>query len=122
VREGASTPLETAVDIGRAPSQQEQLQLRDFRRALDQLPHEQRAVVLLIGLEGLRYEEVADILNVPVGTIRSRLSRARDLLRQLMDAPERRASIGRSKSRPAAGASGALPRLYSIDGTLAFQT
>jgi RNA polymerase sigma-70 factor (ECF subfamily) len=122
VREGASTPLETAVDIGRAPSQQEQLQLRDFRRALDQLPHEQRAVVLLIGLEGLRYEEVADILNVPVGTIRSRLSRARDLLRQLMDAPERRASIGRAKGRPAAGASGALPRLHSIDGTLAFHT
>jgi RNA polymerase sigma-70 factor, ECF subfamily len=119
VREGSSTPLETAIDIGRAPGQQEQLQLRDFKRALEQLPHEQRAVVLLIGLEGLRYEEVAEILNVPVGTVRSRLSRARDTLRHLMDAPERRASIGRGKARPD---SGAPPRLQSIDGTLAFQT
>ena len=122
VREGSSTPLETAVDIGRAPSQQEQLQLRDFKRALEQLPHEQRAVVLLIGLEGLRYEEVADILNVPVGTVRSRLSRARDMLRHLMDAPERRASIGRGKGRGTNAMNGVLPRLESVDGTLAFLT
>ena len=52
-------------------------------------PEEQRAAILLVGLEGMRYEEVAQVLKVPVGTIRSRLSRGRETLRQLMGiAPE----------------------------------
>jgi len=42
-------------------------------------------VILLIGLEGMNYAEAAAILNVPIGTIRSRLSRARENLRQMMD-------------------------------------
>src|SRR3982074_834940 len=61
------------------------LQLRDLERAIGQLPQEQRQVILLVGLEGMRYEEVAAILGVPVGTVRSRLSRGRDQLRRLMD-------------------------------------
>ena len=64
------------------------LQLRDLERAIAKLPEEQRQVILLVGLEGMRYEEVARILDVPVGTIRSRLSRGRDLLRKLMDMNE----------------------------------
>jgi Sigma-70, region 4 len=47
--------------------------------------HEQREVLLLVGLEGMRYEQVATILGIPVGTVRSRLSRARTTLRLLMD-------------------------------------
>ena len=65
---------------------------RSFRRdplPLPELPQEQRQVILLVGLEGMRYEEVAAILGVPVGTVRSRLSRGRDALRRLMDIPER---------------------------------
>ncbi|MCX2723273.1 RNA polymerase sigma factor [Roseibium salinum] len=60
--------------------------------ALDRLPAEQRAVVLLAALEGLAYDEIAEITDVPVGTIRSRLSRARETLRLFRDAapPERR--------------------------------
>src|SRR5438105_1341565 len=60
------------------------LTLRDLEAALAKLPGEQRQVILLVGLEGLPYEEVASILRVPVGTVRSRLSRGRDQLRALM--------------------------------------
>ncbi|HYC04381.1 MAG TPA: sigma-70 family RNA polymerase sigma factor [Azospirillaceae bacterium] len=61
------------------------LELRDLRRALDKLPQEQREVVLLIGLEGISYAEAADILQVSIGTVKSRLSRGRRALRILMD-------------------------------------
>jgi RNA polymerase sigma-70 factor, ECF subfamily len=64
-------------------------QLHELRRALAQLPDEQRETILLVGLEGLSYAETALILSVPVGTVRSRLSRGRDNLRRLMDMPER---------------------------------
>ena len=60
--------------------------LRDLRRAIDELDEAHRSVLLLVGLEGLSYEEVADILSVPMGTVRSRLSRARTRLRHLLDA------------------------------------
>lgn len=66
-------------------------QLRELNRALGRLPEEQRRVVLLVGLEGMSYDTAAQILNVPVGTIRSRLSRARDALRRLLDMPDRQA-------------------------------
>ena len=60
-------------------------QLRELDHALAQLPEEQRQVILLIGLEGMSYEDAATILDVPIGTIRSRLSRGRESLRKLMD-------------------------------------
>ena len=64
-------------------------QLRELDTALARLPAEQREVILLVGLEGMSYEAAAQILEVPVGTVRSRLSRGRDALRQLMGMPER---------------------------------
>ena len=64
-------------------------QLRELDRALSRLADEQRQTVLLVGLEGMSYQEAAEIFNVPVGTVRSRLSRGRDNLRRLMDLPER---------------------------------
>ena len=54
-------------------------------QAFDRLPTEQRALLLMVSVEGLSYQEVADILNVPTGTVMSRLSRARQALRQLSD-------------------------------------
>ena len=61
------------------------LQIRDLERAMAALPGEQRQVILLVGLEGMSYEEVATILRIPIGTVRSRLSRGRETLRRLMD-------------------------------------
>jgi RNA polymerase sigma-70 factor (ECF subfamily) len=72
------------------------LELRDLEAALGRLQLEQRQVILLVGLEGMLYEEVAAILNVPVGTVRSRLSRGRDQLRQLMGMEEERAKRRRA--------------------------
>lgn len=92
VREGAAVGLsEAEPQLTRGPDQGRRLELRDLDRALAQLPDEQRTVILLVGLEGMHYEEVAEIVGVPVGTVRSRLSRGRDALRRLMGAmPEHR--------------------------------
>jgi len=53
-------------------------------RALDVLPKEARAVLMLVAVEGHSYQEVADLLDIPVGTVMSRLSRARQMLRQAL--------------------------------------
>jgi RNA polymerase sigma-70 factor (ECF subfamily) len=85
VREGTVVGLsDNEPLLTRMPQQTHRLELRDLDRALAKLPSEQRQVILLIGLEGMRYEEVAAILHVPVGTVRSRLSRARQALRRHM--------------------------------------
>jgi RNA polymerase sigma-70 factor, ECF subfamily len=65
------------------PDQTARLEIRDLERAIAKLSDEQRAVILLIGLEGMGYDEVASVLNLPVGTVRSRLSRGRETLRSL---------------------------------------
>jgi RNA polymerase sigma-70 factor (ECF subfamily) len=63
-------------------------QLRELERALGMLPLEQREAILLVGLEGMRYDEAAVVLNVPIGTVRSRLSRGREVLRRILDIDE----------------------------------
>ena len=63
----------------------QELSLRDLDRALARISEQQRQVILLIGLEGISYGEAATILDVPIGTIRSRLSRGREAVRTLMD-------------------------------------
>jgi RNA polymerase sigma-70 factor (ECF subfamily) len=85
VREGVAVGLsDNEPLLTRAPHQGHRLELRDLERALAKLPEEQRSAILLVGLEGMRYEEVAAVLHVPVGTIRSRLSRGRETLRKLV--------------------------------------
>jgi RNA polymerase sigma factor (sigma-70 family) len=80
----------------RAPDSASDLTL-DLQRCLLRLPAEQRAVLLLVSMEDLSYEEVASVLAIPVGTVMSRLSRARSRLRELLDAP-----AGDLAARPAA--------------------
>lgn len=57
----------------------------DLQRCLMRLPEDQRAVLLLVTLEDMPYAEVARVLQVPIGTVMSRLSRARSRLRELME-------------------------------------
>jgi RNA polymerase sigma-70 factor (ECF subfamily) len=61
------------------------IELAQVVRALDRLPAEQREVLVLAAVEELRYEEIAAVLAIPVGTVMSRLSRARDKLRRALD-------------------------------------
>jgi RNA polymerase sigma-70 factor (ECF subfamily) len=66
------------------PSQERSLEIRDLARSLQLLPEPQRQVVLLVGLEGMNYKSVAAVLDVPIGTVMSRLHRGREALRRLM--------------------------------------
>lgn len=87
----ATVPLDAAAPcaelgaaLGAAPPPTDRLELRDMDAALARLPAEQRAVLLLVALEEMSYEEVALSLDIPVGTVMSRLSRGRERLRLLM--------------------------------------
>ena len=97
-------PDEVAGEL-RAPDAASDLAL-DLQRCLLRLPVEQRAVLLLVSMEDLSYEEVASVLAIPVGTVMSRLSRARSRLRELLDAP-----AGDLAARPAAIGAPMLRRL-----------
>ena len=78
--------------------------LSQFDRALGRLPEEQRAVILLIGLEGMSYDKTAAILRVPVGTMRSRLLNGRESLRQAMTATPARPAARTQRRRSVARA------------------
>jgi transposase len=96
-------------DLALSPNQIAALELRDLERAIAKLSDEQRAAILLIGLEGMGYDEVTTLLNLPVGTIRSRLSRGRETLRILTGLfPNRHCRsprlVAKARSRPAPSA------------------
>ena len=101
VRQGSYVTLEEAPELTVQSNAIPTLQLRDLEAALGRLPPEQRQVILLIGLEGMRYDEVAVIMGVPIGTVRSRLSRGRDQLRRLMGMEERLSRQTSVKNEPA---------------------
>jgi len=84
-REGATIPMDEVASVMPVEANAvDSLQLRDLDRAIGRLADEQRQVILLVGLEGMSYEQAAEILGIPVGTVRSRLSRGRETLRVLM--------------------------------------
>ena len=76
----------------RAPSPVEILareeQQEALRRAIDQLPEEQRAVVILSEIQGLKYQDIGAILDVPVGTVKSRMHTAMEKLKDLLSVAE----------------------------------
>ena len=69
----------------------------DFEKALQQLSADQREVLLLVGLGQMSYKEISKITGAPVGTVMSRLSRAREQLRKSLDGEIKLASIKRVK-------------------------
>ncbi len=91
------TELDAARDVPVAGGQMDALALRDLHTALGRLPADQREVILLVGLEQFGYAEAARILDVPVGTVMSRLSRGRERLRQLLAGEENDAAVVKLK-------------------------
>lgn len=78
-------PLEEEMpELAQRGTQPDALLVRDLDRAIARLPADQRAVLLLVTLEEMSYEEVARTLGIPIGTVMSRLSRAREKLRAMM--------------------------------------
>ncbi len=84
-RQGSTVSLESAPPMSSAAAQEVGLGIQDVLSALEQLPEEQKSLLLLIGVEDLSYEEAARVLGVPIGTVMSRLSRARQKLRTVIE-------------------------------------
>ena len=93
-RRGASIALDDAPPsaLAAAPAQDDVVRHGELLRALARLSEDQRSVLLLVSVEDLTYAEAAGVLGVPVGTVMSRLSRARETLRKLMDGQASEAS------------------------------
>lgn len=68
-----------------APQQEQNLSITIITQALDKLPQQQREVLVMISLEEMSYKQAAEVIGVPIGTIMSRLSRARLALHQLLE-------------------------------------
>jgi len=80
--------LENDAPLVAKAGQYHHLVLTEVQEAFLRLSEDHREVLMLIAVEGLRYEEAANILNISVGTVKSRLSRARSALRALVDLQE----------------------------------
>ncbi|NMA98245.1 MAG: sigma-70 family RNA polymerase sigma factor [Phyllobacteriaceae bacterium] len=85
-RRGERVDLNTIADLGTPAPQPGHMALVELARHIETLPLDQKEALLLVTLEGLAYQEAADILQIPVGTLMSRLGRARTTLRQLTGA------------------------------------
>ncbi|HSF14412.1 MAG TPA: sigma-70 family RNA polymerase sigma factor [Vicinamibacteria bacterium] len=85
----ASPHWELAAPVQAASSPHQALERKEagqiLRRAIDRLPFDQKTILLLKEIEGLSYEEISMTLDLPLGTVKSRLARARSSLRQKLD-------------------------------------
>ena len=91
VKESAEILEQTAVCLAPVP---ERIAQEEILRALDLLPTDYRATVLLADVEEFSYKEIAGMLSVPIGTVMSRLSRGRKLLREQLGELARSYGIG----------------------------
>ena len=83
-REVADSDGIHAAKLASAPAQTGHMDFLDFREALQKLPHDQREALILIGASGLSYEEAAAVCNCAVGTMKSRVNRARNRLAEML--------------------------------------
>jgi RNA polymerase sigma factor (sigma-70 family) len=86
-RRGPMLPLTDVEEseVGTRSTQEDSLRQQDILAAVNRLPAEQRSVLLLVSVEDLSYADAARVLDVPVGTVMSRLSRARARLLRMME-------------------------------------
>lgn len=84
-RQPDAAPLEAAPDPARPASQMVQTEMAQVAQAMDQLSDQHRDVLVLVAVEGMTYLEASDVLDVPIGTVMSRLARARERLRALLE-------------------------------------
>ncbi len=84
-RRGGTVDLDESAVPGVPARQEAALEVHDVLAALEQLPEEQKSLLLLVGVEDFSYDDAARILGMPIGTVMSRLSRARQRLRALVE-------------------------------------
>jgi RNA polymerase sigma-70 factor (ECF subfamily) len=84
-RHRATIEVDEAAMPAVAARQEAALEVHDVLSALDQLPEEQKSLLLLVGVEDFSYDDAARILGMPIGTVMSRLSRARQKLRSVVE-------------------------------------
>jgi RNA polymerase sigma-70 factor (ECF subfamily) len=95
--------------IPQPPAQLHAVRVREVREAFARLTEEHREVLHLVVIEGMSYEDAAEVLNCAVGTVRSRLSRARARLHRMLDG---RAEV--APKSPSEGGGGEVVRLFEI--------
>ena len=96
-RQAEQTPVDELPEVPVRATQSEGLEVRDLDRCLRALPPEQREVLLLVCVEELSYQDTAQVLDVPIGTVMSRLSRARERLGALLQGREAATRLHRVK-------------------------
>jgi RNA polymerase sigma factor (sigma-70 family) len=84
-RRGVPVTLDEALLPGTPGRQEATVEANDVLAAIDHLPEEQKSLLLLVGVEDFTYDEAARILGMPIGTVMSRLSRARQRLRSILE-------------------------------------
>lgn len=85
-RRPVTAHIDEDIALPTRPTQEDQMEVAAIETALARLPEEQRQVILLVGLEEMSYQEAATALDIPVGTVMSRLHRGRERMRELMTA------------------------------------
>jgi RNA polymerase sigma-70 factor, ECF subfamily len=100
VRDGQKINIDR-INPSTAPGQIWSLMVRDVRRGLARLPEEQRSIVWSVAVNGMKYEQAAQTYSVPIGTIRSRLCRARQALNAILEDERSEASAADPGPNPA---------------------
>lgn len=89
-RKKFETQMDPEIHLERAsvaPMQDVKMQLSDVRKAMGKLSPDHREILILICVQEMSYKKVANVLQIPIGTVRSRLRRARERLQTLMESP-----------------------------------